>query len=493
MDAALALIIAAPAVAALAAPSARVRAWAMLAALVLVAVVVPARVLEGADARTLSDHAAVVAAAGVGALVLAIALARVFGRHPAWLAISAVAVVPFRIPIAAGHGMAAVLAPLLVVIAAGTLAYAVPRLGPQDDDADERAPGTLDRVLAAVLGLFAVQAAYSPDPARALGALALALVPFALLFVVLSHLPWTPRLARACLVALAGVAVVLVGAAGLEALARQRLVDPDIVAATRFDDVARAGSAFFDPGLFGRHLAVVAVLVAAGVLWTRRPRAVAAGAAVLAALWGGLALADSRTSFAALLAGLVVLAAVRFGVRRTALLALPVLVVVAGLAVAAPTRDALRLHRVADVAGHRGEDLRAGAELFAARPVGGAGSGALAHELRAREGLSWPSAIAATRTTPVTVGAEQGVLGLAALLALLATAGWALLRDARAGPLRAGLAAAFAVLVAHSLGRGALLEDPLTWSVLAVTAALAVAPARIPAPTRARAPEPVHA
>ena len=124
----------------------------------------------------------------------------------------------------------------------------------------------------------------------------------------------------------------------------------------------------------------------------------------------------------------------------------------------------------------------------------GAGSGTFARELRAREGVSWPTALAASGTTPVAVGAEQGVLGLAAYLALLATAGWALLlREARAGPLRAGIAAAFAVLVAHSLARGAFLEDPMTWVVLAIAAALAVAPVRAPAPARVRAPEPVHA
>lgn len=494
MDAALALILAAPAVAALAAPSPRIRAWAMLAALVLVAVLLPARVLEGADARWLREHPALAAAAATAGLALALALARVFARRPEWLAVAAVAVVPFRLPIASGHGMAAILAPLLVVVAAGTLAYAAPRLGPESDAGPERAPGALDRVLAAVLGLFAVQAAYSANADPALAVLVLALVPFALLFVLLSRLAWTRRLARDCLAALAAVAVVLVGVAALEALVRVRIVDPEIVAATRFDTVARAGSAFFDPALFGRHLAVVAVLVAAWLLWTPRPREVAVGGAVLVVLWGGLALAVSQTSFAALLAGLAVLAALRFGVRRTALVAVPAVVVVASLALATPSRDAVAFDRVADVARHRAEGLRAGAELFAARPVTGAGSGTFARELRAREGVSWPTALAASGTTPVAVGAEQGVLGLAAYLALLATAGWALLlREARAGPLRAGIAAAFAVLVAHSLARGAFLEDPMTWVVLAIAAALAVAPVRAPAPARVRAPEPVHA
>jgi hypothetical protein len=493
MDAALALIVAAPAVAALAAPSARARAWAMLAALVLVAVLLPVRVLEGADARALREHVALAVAVGAAALAASAGLARLFARRPEWLAVSAVAVLPFRVPIASGHGMAVVLAPLLIVIAGGTLAYAVPRLGPEADVGPERAPGALDWVLAAGLGLFAIQAAYSTDAPGALAALVLALVPFALLFVLVSRLRWTPWLWRACLAVLAAVAVVLVGAAAAEALARTRLVDPEIVAATRFDAVARAGSAFFDPGLFGRHLAVVAVLVAAWLLWSRRPREAAVGGLVLAVLWAGLALTVSRTSFLALLAGLAVLGALRFGAGRTAAIVVPALAVVVGLAFVSPARDALRLDHVADVVQHRADGLRAGNDLFADRPVGGAGSGAFAAEVRARDGLSWPAAITASHTTPVTVAAEQGVLGLAAFLALLATAAWALLRQARAGPLRAGLAAAFAVIFVHSLARAALLEDPLTWTLLAVAAALAVAPARAPAPVRARTAEPVHA
>jgi O-antigen ligase len=497
MDAALALIVAAPAVAALAAPSPRVRAWSLLAALILVAVLLPTRVLQGADARAVDEHALAAAAAGAAALALAAGLARVFARRPEWLALTAVAVVPFRVPIASGHGVAFVLAPLLVVIAGGALAYAVPRLGPEPDAGADRRPGPLDRVLAVVVALFALQASYSPDAGAALDVLVLALVPFALLFVLVSRVAWSSRLARACLVVLVAVAAVLVAEAALEGILRVRPVDPDIVAATRFDAVARAGSAFFDPGLFGRYLAVVAVLVCAWLLWTRRARDVALGGLALAVLWAGLVLALSRTSFAALLAGLAVVAALRFGARRTVLAGLAILAVGAGLAVAAPTRDALDLQPVADRVQHRVDGLRDGVDLFADHPVLGTGSGAFAGELRARDGRSWPSALAAAGTTPVTVGGEQGVLGLAAYLALLATAGWALLRCPRAGPARAALAGAFTVLVAHSLARGALLEDPLTWAVLAVAAALAVAPATLSVRRQTRAPapepEPVHA
>jgi O-antigen ligase len=73
----------------------------------------------------------------------------------------------------------------------------------------------------------------------------------------------------------------------------------------------------------------------------------------------------------------------------------------------------------------------------------------------------------------VTVAAEQGVLGLAAYLALLAVAFPLLWRGAASSVPRAAIAAAFTGLVLHTMLYAAFLEDPLTWALLAVGAALA--------------------
>ncbi|HMS61268.1 MAG TPA: hypothetical protein PKD63_03240 [Solirubrobacteraceae bacterium] len=77
----------------------------------------------------------------------------------------------------------------------------------------------------------------------------------------------------------------------------------------------------------------------------------------------------------------------------------------------------------------------------------------------------------------MTVAAEQGIGGLVAYLALLAFAFLRLFRGAaRDGPLRVGVAAAFAALVVHTFMYAAFLEDPLTWALLAVgTAAVGTA------------------
>ena len=90
----------------------------------------------------------------------------------------------------------------------------------------------------------------------------------------------------------------------------------------------------------------------------------------------------------------------------------------------------------------------------------------------------------ASHTTPLTVAAELGVVGLAAYLAFLLGAVWLLLQTYRVDrALGLGLAAAFLVLVVHSLVYSGFFEDPLTWATLALgsgaLAAYAVAPASV--------------
>jgi hypothetical protein len=80
------------------------------------------------------------------------------------------------------------------------------------------------------------------------------------------------------------------------------------------------------------------------------------------------------------------------------------------------------------------------------------------------------------------VTAEQGVIGLAAYLALVAVSLALVFRGLRArlrpgwpgvAPIAvAGIAAAYAALLLHTLVYAAYLEDPLVWVLLAIAAGL---------------------
>jgi putative inorganic carbon (hco3(-)) transporter len=120
--------------------------------------------------------------------------------------------------------------------------------------------------------------------------------------------------------------------------------------------------------------------------------------------------------------------------------------------------------------------------MFRDRPLGGFGSGSFADRYRARERVVSSRLSAESHTIPVTIAAEQGVIGLAAygflLWTALAVAFGGLrrtLRRRQAGVVlvaRCVVAAAFVALLLHTFVYAAFLEDPLTWTLLAMAAAL---------------------
>jgi len=143
MDAPVPLIfVALLAALALVAPTARIRAWAMLGALAIAPVILVFHISDSDQFRALTDRPTLAAAAAVGAVVVVLALAWAIHRWPSLLPVLAVAAVPFRVPIALGGTTANLLVPLYGVVAAGVLAYAIPRLGESEAEAHRVSPTT---------------------------------------------------------------------------------------------------------------------------------------------------------------------------------------------------------------------------------------------------------------------------------------------------------------------------------------------------------------
>ena len=138
--------------------------------------------------------------------------------------------------------------------------------------------------------------------------------------------------------------------------------------------------------------------------------------------------------------------------------------------------------------GEAGRDRRPHGRPAREKPLLGWGAGSFNAEYRAHEKSSGREATNASHTIPITVAAEQGIVGLAAYVALLVLAFIRLLRGARGSPVRAALAAGFAALVLHTWLYAAFLEDPVTWTLLALGSALAAT-----APSRRRRPDDAEA
>jgi O-antigen ligase len=443
-----------------------------------------------------------IAAALLGALVVIAVLVWLMRREPNALPLLAILALPFRVPISAEGRTVNLLIPLYLVVAAGTLAYLLPRVlawDPKGMRSGERqhrdaaggggavriwlSPRGLEWLLLGAVVLYALQAAYSSDHTKAAENIAFFYIPFGLLFLLLRDVAWTRELLLACLALAVGLAIVFAGVGFVEYARKELFLNPKVVAANQYDNYFRVNSVFFDPSIYGRFLALVMVAVTTVVLWSRGRREVLIGAGVLAWLVAGLITSFSQSSIAALLLGLAVLAAYRWDVRSTVYVSLALVLVAGVILLTAPASLHFGLKGASGSASNatsgRTNLVSGGLELFAKRPLYGFGSGSFEHEYKLHGRTTAENATSASHTIPVTVAAEQGILGLALYAALLTAAFAVLFRDdAQRSPIardpqRIALAACFAALVLHTWTYADFLEDPITWTLLGIGVALA--------------------
>jgi O-antigen ligase len=431
--------------------------------------------IAGQGIGTIAGHSVgLVAAVAGGMLLAALALAVPMRRRPDAFPLLAVLALPFRVPIALEGRTVNLLLPLYVVIAAGTLAHLLGRvLGPR------RLPGrplALDWLLAASVALYAIQIAYSSDHVKGLQNLVLFYVPFGLLYLLLRGAPWTRQLLLRCFALAVGLAVAFAGIGFVEYANKQLLLNPKVVAANQFDNYFRVNSLFFDPSIYGRFLAVVMLTLTTLVLWAARRRHVWLAAAALGWLLAGMVTSFSQSSIAALLVGLAVLAAWRWDVRSTLYVAGALVAIALVVVFAAPPSLHLGFNgskgSTNNATSGRAKLISGGLKLFADRPLQGFGSGSFAKEYVRHNDVSGAGATSASHTIPITVAAEQGILGLALYVALVAVALATLFSGAGRSPPRMALAACLLALVVHTWAYADFLEDPLTWTLLGIGVAL---------------------
>jgi putative inorganic carbon (HCO3(-)) transporter len=480
------VVVAALTALALVAGDRRQRAALMLGAVVLAPVLLLAEVWHSPQLRLVHRHPLPALVGAVIAIALLALAARWLVRRPAAFALLAIAALPFRLPIQAGGATSNLLVPLYLVVAAGSLAYIVPVLlgrardpgGGIDQDGGERDANPdpppvrlLERLLAIYLVLYAVQAIYSTSFETALQQMVFFYVPFALLYMLLREVRWTRRLVRSAVRLVAVLALAFSGLAFVEYATKTIILNPKLVVANDLHTYFTVNSVFFDPDIFGRFLALVMILIAGVLLFGRDRREHLASAAVLAVLWVGLVLTLSRSSLAALLVGLGVLAAMRWKPSRALVVAV-VVVALGGLAVLISPNTFGLNQGVNGASAGRGGLISGGASLFADRPVWGFGSGSFVTEYRAHH-HSGPNSLSASHTIPITIAAEQGLIGEVVYVVLVLAAFACLLGRARGDPVRIAIAAAFIALVFHTLLYADFLEDPVTWALLGIGAALA--------------------
>ena len=481
-------------------PRGRLRVAAMLVAVALSPVLILGdqwHTAQIADLR--GDTGRVIALLAIAAGAVA-ALGALFYRWPRLLPLLIVFALPFRVPLEAGGDTANLLVPLYLVIAGGVIAaalrvrapnFASTRAGgvvggdhpPRGGGGPPTATGPARRralpiVLATVVVLYALQLLYSEDFSKGLQNVCFFLVPFTVAYGLIRDVEWDRRLLTWVLVLVAAEAVAFVAVGSVEYATRELFWNDQVIRANDFHTYFRVNSVFWDPNVYGRYLALVIVLATATLLWVRGRRDFALLTVLVAVLWLGLAQTFSQSSYIALLAGLAALAAIRWSWKWT------LVAVVAVLLVGSSGFDADTLNK--DTSG-RSNLISGGVDLFAERPLWGYGSGSFEEAYRVnRENQDAP--VSASHTQPVTVLAEQGLIGFAAYIALIGVALSTMSTGIRtSSAARPAVLAAFVALLVHTMSYAGFFEDPITWVLLAVGASLAAAPVANPPPA-SRAP-----
>jgi O-antigen ligase len=467
--------------------------------------------LAGALLATKLPSAGVIAGALLAAAAVVAGLALLMRRREQAFPLLAIFALPFRLPISTGGKTVNLLIPLYLVVAAGAIVYLLapllrwlaPRLGGDDaatpssqapaagsSEASSAVtaagegwraawltPAGVQRLLFGAVALYVLQSIYSADHTRALENIAFFYLPFALLFLVLRRVRWTPELLLRCLAVAAVLAVAFAGVGFIEYARKSLFLNPKVLAANEYDNYFRVNSLFFDPNIYGRFLALVMIAVTTVVLWSRRRRDILIGAGLLAWLLAALVTSFSQSSIAALLLGLTLLAAWRWDVRRTLYIAVAVLALGGALVLLAPSSLHFGLRgtggSTSNATSGRTKLISGGLELFAERPLQGFGAGSFETEYKRHSHATAANATSASHTIPVTVAAEQGIVGLVVYLALLIAAFIVLFAGAGRSPPRLAVGACFAALVLHTWTYADFLEDPFTWALLAIGLTLA--------------------
>ena len=415
------------------------------------------------DASSRPALAAVAVLIGIAALVVGATVAH---RWPTMVLLGVVATAPARIPLHAGGEQANLLVPLYAVIAALAAASAFELLV-----GDERPPslGPIGWAAAALVGWCAISLLWSADQRQGAVQLLFFYLPFGFLMSRVAALRPTLRDLRLALGVQVLLGLVFAAVAFWQFEARHVFWNPKVIVGNEYAAFFRVNSLFYDASIYGRFMAVTIVLLA-GVAVLRRfsPALVL----LIAVLFAGQYVAYSQSSLLALAGGLVVLGASIWPRRVVIALAAVCLVVgLAGLAVAFHGNSAK------SVTSDRSTLISDGWRVIRHHPLDGAGIGGFSRAALAGSAHPGRVASAASHTAPVTILAELGPLGLLAYLALLASIVWTALRG-RDGDRwqRLTLLAAMAALLTSSLFYNAYFEDPATWILTALIAALALAP-----------------
>ncbi|HXV58825.1 MAG TPA: O-antigen ligase family protein [Gaiellaceae bacterium] len=431
------------------------------------------------ELEELAASPARLAAVSAGLVLLAAAtllLARYPLAAPALLLLAA----PVRVPVSLRGEEAFLLVPFYGVLAASVLALAL-RLARGTEL--RPLPVFLAAPVSAYVALAGLSLLWSADPRAGAVNLFFFLFPGAIVVALLAQAELTRGVYRSLAVVLLA-STAAVAAIGLwQQWTHTLFFADDLQASNAYTSFFRVTSIFWDSSIYGRYVAL-GIVVLFVLLWDERLRP-AFGLPLLGLLLAGLYFSYSQSSFVALFAAVLVVLLVASDRRTRRLVAVGaavVLLVGAGLVAVVVQDESAR-----KATSGRWSLASRTAPVFADHPIVGVGVGAQPVASTEVEGARRRESKNVSHTTPLTVAAELGVLGLAAYTAfLLAAARSSFLALRREWAFGLALVGVLTLLLVHSLAYAGFFEDPFVWLAVGLAAACLAAPeaARRTAPAR---------
>jgi hypothetical protein len=426
-------------------------------------------------------HRTAVALATFGIVAAGVPVAFVLRRWTWLLPLLVLASIPARIPLhLAGTGSQLELPLYLLAVAAGVQIVLETAAG----DRRSRELGPVALPLAGFVLWTGVSLLWTSDVRAGSFELLAYYLPFAVIAVGIARLAWHRRALVLLAVELIGFALVFAGIGLYQYATRNLFWNPKVIVGNAYLPFYRVNSVFWDPSIYGRFLmiAILGLLVVVVRGASDRRLTVAAVAATVA-IWAGLLLSYSQSSFAGLIVAVVVLLTVVW--RRAALFAaLFVALVLLSTGVANPNvqnafvkRSGVALNRATS---DRADLIYNGLRVAVRHPVVGVGVGGFRRHYAVLTGLRGKEPKkAASHDTPVTVVAESGIIGLALFVWVLVAAFATLVRT-RGDPFRQRVvlvvALALTAIAVHSLFYDHFFEDTTTWGLLGLVGLLFRAP-----------------
>lgn len=399
------------------------------------------------------------AVVAVGAIV-ALAGGTLIAMRLPWLVPVAALLVGLRIPLRNPPAPIDHLAPLYLILAAGLIALVIRSVR---GSAPPSRLGPVGWSLAAIVLVACASLWWTADRDATTYAILAFVLPLGTLAAITGTLLPLPPLTRVLPWLLTVTAAILATVAIWQVANQELFWNEKLMRTNAYGGAFRANSLLFDPSLFGRVEALALVTIV-GLLLLGRPRPLLVAAALSAVLiFTGLVLSYSQSSFVALAAGLITLAAILWRWRALAVVAVIGVVLVAG-ALALPQGRAILDQPTDQLSSARLGLASRSLDLFSERPIGGSGLGAFATATGQRK--------AAPHNVVAGTAAELGVVGGVALAALLASVLWAM-RNRRPDADRTThviLTALFVTILVHAVFYDNFLADPAMWVIAALLA-----------------------